>query len=84
MPVSRSVKKALRNDQRKYARNKKQKEDLKKALKEYTKIAKDDAKTALTKLPAVFKKLDKAAKRNIIAQNKANRLKSRLSKLEVK
>ena len=32
-------------------------------------------------LPAVYKALDKAAKTNVIARNKASRLKSRLARL---
>ena len=36
---------------------------------------------ATAKLPAVYKSLDKAAKTNVITKNKAQRLKSRLTKL---
>lgn len=58
------------------------KTDLKKTIKKFVASVdekkKDEAKTNLN---SVFKKLDKAAKRNILHKNTASRRKSRYSKL---
>lgn len=82
MPITSSAKKALRQNKTRNARNTIKKEAYKKAVVKYRKlvVAKklDEAKQLL---PTVFKALDKAAKTNVIAKNKASRLKSRLSKL---
>jgi len=82
MPITQSAKKALRQSIRRRKRNLRKMEAYKGAIKDYKKLiaAKklDDAKTALQK---VYKALDKAAKTNVIAKNKASRLKSRLAKL---
>jgi small subunit ribosomal protein S20 len=82
MPITKSAKKALRQNIKRRERNILKKEAYKKAIKEYKKliVAKkiDEAKQ---KLQSVYKLLDKAAKTNTIHKNKASRLKSRLSKL---
>jgi small subunit ribosomal protein S20 len=82
MPITKSAEKALRQNIRRKQRNLLKKEDYKNAIKEYKKlIAAKKIDEAKNKLNFVFKKLDKAAKTNVIHKNKASRLKSRLSLL---
>lgn len=71
MPVTPSARKALRNAQAKQVRNLETKLQLKRLLKNAT------AET----LSQVVSFVDKAAKRNVIHENKAARIKSQLSKL---
>lgn len=80
MPVTRTAKKALRQNRRRYVVNTAARAELKKVIKAYKKLV--DAKNldgATKQLPAVFQKLDKAAKNGLIKKNTASRLKSRLS-----
>jgi len=81
MPNTSTAKRALRKNKKNRAINLVKKDALKAAIKEYKKIALagkgDEAKA---KLPAIYKKIDKAAKINLIKKNKAARLKSRLAK----
>lgn len=82
MPITQSAKKALRQSVRRHKQNLARKEAYKKAVKEYRKlIAAKKLNEAKTLLPRVYQALDKAAKTNVIARNKASRLKSRLAKL---
>jgi len=82
MPITESAKKALRQTVRRHERNLKKKNDLRAVIKKYKKlVAAKDTAGAEKELPMVYKKLDKAAKTNVIKKNKASRLKSRLSKL---
>jgi len=80
--ITKSAKKAHRQNLRRREHNSKQKEALKKAVKNYKKLVSagklDDAKSSL---PGIYKILDKTAKVGIIKKNKASRLKSRLSAL---
>lgn len=80
MPRIQSAKKALRQSIRRRERNLKRKESYKAAVKSFRKLLEakqvDEAKKSL---PNVFKALDKAAKTGVIKQNKASRLKSRLT-----
>ncbi len=82
MPITKSAKKALRQNKTRNARNVVRKDAYKKQVTTFRKLvlAKklDEATTAL---PLVFKALDKAAKSKVIEKNKASRLKSRLSQL---
>ena len=78
MPITESAKKALRQNIKRRAKNLSQNRNLKDAVKEFRKIPAPEA------LNVIFKKLDKAAKSGIIKDNKADRLKSRLSALLVK
>ena len=77
MPITQSAKKALRQSLRRKAQNLRRKNNYKNNLKELKNLASagknDDAKKLL---PKVYKALDKAAKTNVIAKNKAARLKS--------
>ena len=81
MPNTKSAIKALRQNKSRHARNLKQKEEMKDVIKKYKKAVEAGKKDEAAKLlPEVYKKLDKAAKTNIIKKNKASRLKSRLTK----
>ena len=80
MPVTRTAKKALRQNVRRQAKNVKQRAELKMAVKGFRKLAvAKDLAGAGKQLPVVFQKLDKAAKVGLIKKNTANRLKSRLT-----
>lgn len=82
MPITRSAKKALRQNIKRRERNLVKKEAYKKAIKEYKKLlANNKIEEAKQKLNLVYKALDKASKTNVIHKNKASRLKSRLSLL---
>lgn len=82
MPITQSAKKALRQSVKRHSVNLVKKENYKKAVKDYRKfLASGKPDEAKQILPKVFKSLDKAAKTNVIKSGKANRLKSRLSKM---
>ncbi|MEK7549040.1 MAG: 30S ribosomal protein S20 [Patescibacteria group bacterium] len=82
MPITKSAKKALRQNIRHKTQNLKRKADLKSVIKQYKKLVSEGKKEEAKKyLSQVYKKLDKSAKVNIIKKNKASRLKSRLSRL---
>jgi ribosomal protein S20 len=82
MPITSSAKKALRQSKTRRARNIKKKDAYKGAVKAYRKLAAGKQwEDAIAKLPAVYQAVDKAAKTNVIAKNKARRLKSRLSRM---
>ena len=82
MPITQSAKKALRQSLTRKARNLRRKNNYKNNLKELKNLASagknDEAKKLL---PRVYKALDKAAKTNVIAKNKAARLKSSAAKM---
>jgi small subunit ribosomal protein S20 len=81
MPITKSAKKALRQNIRRRARNLARKKKMKEVIKEYKKlIALGKNEEAKAFLPQVYKVLDKMAKVNFIKKNKASRLKSRLAK----
>lgn len=80
MPIIRSAKKALRQSQKRQAKNRSEKIGLKKTIKTLTKtIEAGEAAKAKELLPVVYKKIDKAAKRGIFKKNTAGRKKSRLA-----
>jgi len=82
MPVTRSAKKSLKRDKRREKRNKKRKnkaKDLEKKVRSL--VSKGEIKQAEEILPQLYKALDKAAKKNVIKENKAARKKSQLAKL---
>ncbi|MCX6726170.1 MAG: 30S ribosomal protein S20 [Candidatus Shapirobacteria bacterium] len=78
MPILKSSKKALRRDRRRAVINKKIRNNLKEVLKKARKSPN------LKNLSSASCFLDRAAKKKIIHKNKADRLKSRLSKLLAK
>jgi len=75
MPVTKSAKKALRQDRRRATNNQLVRRQLKRV------ISKTKGKRTVKELAEVYRVLDRAAKKGIIHQNKAARLKSRLAKL---
>ncbi|MDP3941521.1 MAG: 30S ribosomal protein S20 [bacterium] len=75
MPVLKHAKKKLRQDKKRTLANRKVKDSYKKAFKAAVKL-----KTAQA-LAKAYQAIDKAAKQNILHQNKAARLKSSLAKL---
>jgi small subunit ribosomal protein S20 len=82
MPITTSAKKALRQNIRRRERNSARKKELKNSIKQLKKfISQKNTELALQQLSLVYKKLDKAAKVNIIKKNTASRLKSRLTML---
>lgn len=81
MPNTKAAKKALRKSESNKISNLRKKRDLLSVIKDYKKTADaGNVQGAANKLPNVFKKLDKAAKINLIKPGKADRLKARLSK----
>ena len=78
MPITSSATKKLRVDKRKTLINKKVKTKALKAIKQFR------LKPEEKKMANVFSSIDKAAKRKIFHKKKADRLKSRLSKLVAK
>jgi len=75
MPLTKSAKKALRQNIRRRAQNLVRQKELKAAIKKFKKgLGPAD-------LSAAYKKLDKAAKVNLIHLNKAGRIKSQLAQL---
>ena len=84
MPVIESVKKALRQSEKRRKINASKKLSLKKTIKQYHSLLAEDPKKAEAFLSTVYKQLDKAAKIKLIKPNKASRTKSRLTKKLVK
>ena len=74
MPLLKQAKKKMRHDKRRTKLNSEKKQALKKLVKQMRKAPSDK------NLTPVFSALDKAVKTKRIHKNKANRLKSRLSK----
>ncbi|MFB6212897.1 MAG: 30S ribosomal protein S20 [Candidatus Magasanikbacteria bacterium] len=81
MPNTQSAEKSLRRDKRRKKRNSKRKEKMKKAIKKIENLI-ENGKTeqARKSLPETQKVIDKMAKVNLIHENKANRIKSRLAR----
>ncbi|MEK7555578.1 MAG: 30S ribosomal protein S20 [Patescibacteria group bacterium] len=80
MPITKSAKKALRQNIRRRQKNIKRKTELKSVIKQYKKLLESNPEEAKKQLSLVYKKLDKSAKTNLIKKNTANRMKSRLAK----
>ena len=82
MPITKSAKKALRQNGKRRVHNIVYKKKMRALIKKVRTLVienkKEDAKKLL---PAVYKTLDKTAKVNIIKKNTASRMKSRLTKL---
>ena len=82
MPITSSAKKALRASHTKRVYNIRLKSGIDSSIKELKKFVTAKDKVGATKLiPAVYKALDKAAKKNYIKKNNASRIKSRISAL---
>jgi len=81
MPNTKSARKALRQSERKRVHNLRKRRELLGVIKDYKRaVEENNQKDASEKLPGVYKKLDKAAKTHLIKKNRADRLKSRLTK----
>jgi small subunit ribosomal protein S20 len=82
MPITKSAKKSLRQNQRRRARNLTKRRKLKNLLKEVNSLVLEKKITeAKGLLPQVYKTLDKAAKTGLIKKNTADRKKSRITKI---
>lgn len=82
MPVTKSAKKALRQNIKRRLRNLTYKKKIKTLLKQIREFVREKKiKEARELLPQAYKALDKAAKENVIKKNTASRKKSRITKL---
>ncbi|MBF0532007.1 MAG: 30S ribosomal protein S20 [Candidatus Omnitrophica bacterium] len=82
MPQRKCAVKELKKNHARHMHNMDLKTDLKKTIKRYVAAVKDNkTEEAKTNLSLVYKKLDKAAKVDLIKANAASRKKSRLSRL---
>jgi small subunit ribosomal protein S20 len=85
MAITKSSKKALRQNLRRMVRNLQKKQKIKNLLKEVKiLISQKKIEEAKKLLPLVYKSLDKAAKTKLIKKNTASRKKSRISRLIIK
>jgi len=75
MPVTKSARKALKQEKRRAAENQRVKNAYKKAIRFFKE------NVSANSLNMAYKKIDQAAKKHLIHQNKASRLKSQLAKL---
>ena len=80
MPITKSAKKAIRVSARKKSYNDSRKRAMKDAMKKFERVAKTDKKEAEKFLASLYQRIDKSAKTNIITRNRADRMKSRLTK----
>lgn len=82
MPITKSAKKALRQNLKRRARNLVYKKKMKTLIKKVRDLVLEKKNEEAKKLlPQVYKILDKTAKVGIIKKNTASRKKSRLTKL---
>lgn len=82
MPQRKSGIKELQKTRKRRLLNLDRKTDLKKTIKSFLTFVKDEkTDEAATQLKAVYKKLDKSAKQNIIHKNTASRRKARFAKM---
>ena len=82
MPQRHCAAKELRKNHTRRMRNLDISTDLRKTIKKFLLSVKNkNTNDAQNDLKTVYKKLDKAVKRNILAKNTASRRKSRLTKL---
>jgi ribosomal protein S20 len=79
MPITSSAKKALRASDKKRVNNLRTSAAIDQPLKKFRKlVAAKSMKEAKALVPALYKALDKAAKRNYIKKNTASRTKGRI------
>ena len=82
MPILKTAKKRLVQDEKKRYANFLKKREMRKILKEVrTLVTSKNKEEALKMLPKAYKIIDKAAKTNVIKDNTASRKKSRITKL---
>ena len=81
MPNLKSAKKSMRKDKKRRARNLKIESELKTLVKKITTLIDEQKKKEASELfSTIMSKFDKAAKKNILRRENADRHKSRLSK----
>lgn len=81
MPITKSAKKALRQNIKRKKRNIQKKRRIKDLVKEINNlIAEKKVEDVKKLLPSIYKALDKTAKSGIIKKNTASRKKSRITK----
>jgi len=91
MPITKSAKKALRQNKRRRERNLRQLDAMRNIIKKIKKLVDENKKVAegeprqrreeaIKLLPLAFKAIDKACKTGVIKKNNADRKKSRLAK----
>jgi len=81
MPITKSAKKAVRQNKRRKKRNLAYKNKMKDLIKKIRALVKEKKKEeAKSLLPQVYKALDKAAKVGVIKKNAASRKKARIAK----
>lgn len=81
MPQRKCSVKSLKQSQKRRLHNLDIKTALRKTVKEYVETTKTDPAKAAGLLSLAYKKLDKAAKRNVLHKNTASRRKASLAKL---
>lgn len=81
MPQRRTAIKELRKNRTRHMQNLDIKTDLKKTLKQFTVAAETKKADSAELLKKVYKKLDKAAKRNVIHKKTAARRKAKFARL---
>ena len=85
MPQRKAGVKELRKSHKKRLHNLDIKTDLRKTIKDFLKSVQEKNKTDVqSKLRTVYKKIDKASKRNILAKNTASRRKAFFAKLALR
>ena len=81
MPQRRTAIKDLRKSHTKHLQNLQIKTDLKKTIKKFTVASADKKADSVELLKEIYKKFDKAAKRNVMHKKTAARRKSRFAKM---
>lgn len=82
MPITKSAKKALRQNKKRRRQNLQKSRFLKDQVKSLKKlVVAKDKKGASEFLPKVYKAVDKSVKTNVLKKNTASRMKSRLTKI---
>lgn len=81
MPQRKCAVKDLKQNRKHQMHNLDLKTDLKKTVKEFVEAAKTDAQKAAPLLCVLYKKIDKATKRNLFKKNTASRRKAYFAKL---
>lgn len=82
MPNNKQQAKRLKTDEEKRQRNKAQKSEMRSTMRKVLEADSKEAAQAAT--PLAMKKIDKAAKKNIIHDNTAARMKNRLARAVAK
>jgi len=81
MPITKSAKKAQRQTRSRTEKNRKIKKEMRDVVRDFEKLVEGGKKDEAVKiLSSAYKKLDKAAQKNVISKNTAARKKSRLFK----